>query len=67
MPNHVYCILFFPNGNYNLKKIIANGKRFITHKIVRPLEQKGCNNSLMLPKEGVSEKQPGKGQRRQSV
>jgi len=28
MPNHVHCILFFPNGNYDLSKIIANGKRF---------------------------------------
>ncbi len=42
---------------------IANGKRFIAYEIVRRLEQKGCNNILMLLKEGVSEKQPGKGQR----
>lgn len=63
MPNHVHCILFFPNGNYDLSKIIANGKRFIAYEIVRRLEQKGCNNILMQLKEGVSEKQPGKGQR----
>ena len=63
MPNYVHCILFFPNGNYDLSKIIANGKRFIAYEIVRRLEQKGCNNILMLLKEGVSEKQPRKGQR----
>ncbi|MCY7422114.1 MAG: hypothetical protein LH478_10290, partial [Chitinophagaceae bacterium] len=32
-------------------------------KLSGALEQKGCNNILMLLKEGVSEKQPGKGQR----
>jgi len=52
---------------YDLSKIIANGKRFIAYQIVRRLEQKGCNNILMQLNEGVSEKQPGKGQRPQSV
>jgi hypothetical protein len=64
---HVHCILFFPDGNYDLSKIIANGKRFIAYEIVRRLEQKGCNNILMQLKEGVSEKQPGKGTTSQSV
>ena len=66
MLNHVHCF-FLSSGNYALSKIIANGKRFIAYEIVRHLEQKGCNNILMQLKEGVSEKQPGKGQRQQSV
>lgn len=33
MPNHGYCILFFQDGNYDLSKIIANGKRFIAYEI----------------------------------
>ena len=57
MPNHVHCILFFPDGNYDLSKIIANGKWFIAYEIIRRLEQKGCKNILMQLKEGVSEKQ----------
>ena len=45
MHNHIHCILFFSNGNYDLSKIIANSKRFITYEIIRLLEQKGSNNN----------------------
>ncbi len=32
MPNHVHCILFFPGDQYDLSKIVANGKRFIAYE-----------------------------------
>ena len=38
MPNHVHCILFFPNENYNLNTIVSNGKRFIAYEIIKRLE-----------------------------
>ncbi len=29
MPNHVHCILYFPEAGFNLNKILSNGKRFM--------------------------------------
>ena len=29
MPNHVHCIFFFPKENFDLNKIVSNGKRFM--------------------------------------
>ena len=28
MPNHVHCILYFPEAGFNLNKILSNGKRY---------------------------------------
>ncbi len=38
MPNHVHCILYFPEAGFNLDKIISNGKRFMAYEIVNRLE-----------------------------
>lgn len=56
MPNHVHCILFFPGDNYNLNKIISNGKRFITYEIIKRLEQQGLNKVLLQLQEGLTER-----------
>ena len=38
MPNHVHCILYFPEAGFNLNKIFSTGKRFIAYEIINRLE-----------------------------
>jgi REP element-mobilizing transposase RayT len=63
MPNHVHCILFFPYDEYDLSKIMANGKRFIAYEIVKRLKEKGANKVLLQLQDGLSARQLKKGQR----
>ncbi len=37
MPNHIHCILYFPEAGFNLKKILSNGKRFMAYEIINRL------------------------------
>ena len=46
MPNHLHVILHFHKTDFNLNTIIANGKRFITYKIINRLENTG--NKVLL-------------------
>lgn len=53
MPNHIHCVLNFPEKGFSLNKVIGNAKRFMAYEIVRRLsvlgEQellKGLHNSL---------------------
>ncbi len=63
MPNHVHCILFFPNDNYNLNKIVSNGKRFMTYEIIKRLEQQELSKILLQLKEGLTQRDVAKGQK----
>ena len=38
MPNHLHVIVHFPEQNFNLNTILANGKRFMAYQIVNRLE-----------------------------
>ncbi len=60
--NHVHCILFFPTDQYDLSKIVANGKRFIAYEIIKRLKKKQSHKVLMQLQEGLSVKQLEKGQ-----
>jgi putative transposase len=62
MPNHVHCILFFPTDQYDLSKIVANGKRFIAYEVIQRLKDKQSHNVLLQLQEGLSDKQLDKGQ-----
>jgi len=62
MPNHVHCILFFPNDNYDLNKIVANGKRFMAYEIISRLKEQDMNRVLLQLKEGLRERDVKKGQ-----
>ncbi len=62
MPNHVHCILFFPTDQYDLSKIVGNGKRFIAYEIIKRLKKKQSHKVLMQLQEGLSVKQLAKGQ-----
>lgn len=63
MPNHVHCIFFFPNENYNLNKIVSNGKRFMAYEIIKRLEEKSLSKILLRLKEGLTERDVAKGQK----
>ena len=43
MPNHVHCILNFPDENFNLNKVLSNGKRVMAYQIINRLEAKNEN------------------------
>ena len=62
MPNHVHCILFFPTEQFDLSKLVANGKRFMAYEIVKRLKEKRASSILMQLQEGLSPKQLQKGQ-----
>ncbi|MFT3912415.1 MAG: hypothetical protein QM737_23510 [Ferruginibacter sp.] len=62
MPNHIHLIFYFENENYNLNKLIGNGKRFIAYEFIERLKAK--NNYLLLDtlSNGVSASERKKGQ-----
>jgi putative transposase len=63
MPNHVHCILFFPTKEYNLSKIISNGKRFLAYELIKRLELRQQTKTLLQLKEGLTEREISKGQK----
>ena len=63
MPNHVHCILFFPTENYDLNKIVGNGKRFMAYEIVKKLEAANDSKTLLQLKEGLTDRDVKKGQK----
>ena len=48
MPNHVHCILFFPNEDYNLNKIVSNGKRFMAYEIIKVRGKRAKRNTFTI-------------------
>ncbi len=46
MPNHMHCILYFPEPGFNLNKILANGKRFMAYEIINRLEKANDTHTL---------------------
>ena len=56
MPNHVHCILFFPMENYDLNKIVGNGKRFMAYEIVKRIESANDSKTLLQLKEGLTDR-----------
>ena len=63
MPNYVHYILFFPQNNYNLNKIVSNCERFPTYEIIKRLEQQRLTKILLHLKEGLTERDIVKGQK----
>ena len=62
MPNHLHCILNFPDENFNLNKIISNGKRFIAYDIINRLKENGEEETLKLLEDAVTQREKSKGQ-----
>ena len=63
MPNHVHFILYFASEEFNLSKVISNGKRFIAYGIIKQLLEKGKNNRLNELGNSMSERELKKKQR----
>ena len=62
MPNHVHCILFFPTDDFDLNKIVGNGKRFMAYEIIKGLQEKQLTRPYYSFKNGLSEHDVKKGQ-----
>lgn len=62
MPNHLHCILHFPEANFDLNKIISNAKRFMAYEIVKRLEENKQSALLELLAKSVNVREKKKGQ-----
>ena len=62
MPNHLHVILHFHSEDFDLNKIIANGKRFIAYEIVNLLEIARNTTMLGRLKNLITEREKIKGQ-----
>lgn len=63
MPNHIHCLLFFPTEQFDLSKIIGNGKRFMAYELIKRLKAMNAGNILLRLQEGLTGKQIERGQR----
>jgi len=62
MPNHLHCILHFPEPDFSLNKIIGNAKRFMAYEILNRLEKNKETVMLELLAASVSDREKKKGQ-----
>ena len=62
MPNHLHCMLFFPQKGFDLNKIIANAKRFIAYEIIDRLKKEEHFDILNKLSTSVNTHQKKKGQ-----
>ena len=62
MPNHLHVILHFHCDNFDLNKIIANGKSFLAYEVINRLEAEGNATILNRLKSLVTEREKKKGQ-----
>ena len=62
MPNHLHCILYFPEAGFDLNKIIGNAKRFMAYEIVNRLEKQQETGILQILEASVTAREKKKGQ-----
>jgi REP element-mobilizing transposase RayT len=62
MPNHVHCILYFPETGFNLNKILSNAKRFMAYEIINRLENANDTSTLKSLHDAVTERERKKKQ-----
>jgi REP element-mobilizing transposase RayT len=56
MPNHIHCILFFPDEDYNLNKIVSKGKRFIAYENYKTVTGKEAEQNTFKTERRVDRK-----------
>ena len=49
--------------DYNVNKIVSNGKRFIAYELIKRLGLQGLSKILLQLKEGLTESDVAKGQK----
>lgn len=62
MPNHLHCILFFPETDFSLNKIISNAKRFMAYELIKRLKENHQTEILQQLQLAVTDKEKKKGQ-----
>jgi REP element-mobilizing transposase RayT len=62
MPNHIHCMIHFPNAGFNLNKIIGNAKRFMAYEIINRLERNDQHELLHILSTAVTPNEKKKGQ-----
>ncbi len=62
MPNHIHCILYFPNAGFYLNKIIGNGKRFMAYEIISRWKKNNQSEVLKTLSSAITEREKKKGQ-----
>lgn len=62
MPNHLHCILYFREHQFNLNTIISNAKRFMAYEIIKRLERSDINLLSQLA-DAVTSRESKKGQK----
>lgn len=62
MPNHVHCILYFPGADFNLNKVLSNGKRFMAYEIINRLEHANDIHTLNSLQDALTERESKKKQ-----
>ena len=62
MPNHVHCILYFPEIEFNLNRILGNGKRFMAYEIINRLEAANDTKTLKILQDALTERERNKKQ-----
>ena len=63
MPNHLHCILYFPQDGFDLNKIIGNAKRFMAYDVVKKLKEKEQSNLLEQLTVALTEREKSKNQK----
>jgi REP element-mobilizing transposase RayT len=62
MPNHFHFLIYIPETNVNLNKLVANGKRFMAYEIISRLKKQENFQILKILQSAVSENDRLKGQ-----
>jgi REP element-mobilizing transposase RayT len=62
MPNHIHCVLNFPEKGFSLNNVISNAKRFMAYEIINRLSSKGEHQLLNKLKGGLTGSRVLKGQ-----
>jgi REP element-mobilizing transposase RayT len=62
MPNHVHCILYFPDAGFSLNKILSNGKGFMAYEIIKRLEYANDIQTLKILRDALTERERRKKQ-----
>lgn len=61
MPNHIHCILYFPNAGFYLNKIIGNRKRFMAYEIISRWKKNNQSEVLKTLSSAITEREKKKG------
>lgn len=62
MPNHIHCMLNFPEKGFELNKIISNAKRFMAYEMLKRLMVNGEHEILSRLKAALTQSRKSKGQ-----